>query len=157
MVFQACLPFGSRNRYEVLSCNQASLLQKPLDPSSSAILTHRGSMQGSAHPECLRSVQNRRPMDLLTDFSGIELNKRYHPNPAIHHGPCERLTYWARSPHDYVTRTRKWTTAQIVNPAPKKRFGLVAMIDPRQAIGGFPPLMKDVRDICEAMPRKVHS
>ena len=69
MVFQACLPFGSRNRYEVLSCNQASLLQKPLDPSSSAILTHRGSMQGSAHPECLRSVQNRRPMDLLTDFS----------------------------------------------------------------------------------------
>jgi hypothetical protein len=96
-------------------------------------------------------------MNLLTDFSGIKLNKRYDPNPAIYRGPRERLTYWAGSPHDYVTRTRKWTTAQIVNPAPKERFGLVAMIDPRQAIGGFPPLMKDVGDIRESMPRKVHS
>ena len=96
-------------------------------------------------------------MNLLTYFSGVELNKRHHANSEILGGPCERFPYWARSPDDYVTRVLKWAKAKIMNPAPQKRFGLVTMVYPRQAIGTFPPLMKHGRDIREPVPRKVHS
>ena len=95
-------------------------------------------------------------MNLLTYFSGVELNKRHHPNSEILGGPCERFPYWARSPDDYVTRVLKWAKAKIMNPAPQKRFGLVTMVYPRQAVGTFPPMMKHGRDIREPVPRKVY-